>query len=183
MTDKNSLAQKNRRLVQWLVVLTFCMFGFGFALVPLYNVICKVTGINGKMLLSPAEAAMHTEDTSRTVTVEFTTTMNENLPWEFHPMHKKVSMHPGGSILTAYFAKNLTDKPMTIQAIPSISPGSIAKYIKKLECFCFTQQTLNGGESAEMPLKFILDEHLPKEINTISISYTLFDLTEKGVNP
>ena len=180
MNDRKlDLAQKNRRLVRWLLVITLLMFGFGFALVPLYNVICKTTGLNGKMLLSPAEASLQKEDLSREVTIEFTTTMNENLPWEFHPMHKKVSMHPGGTIHTAYFAKNLTDKTMTIQAIPSIAPGSAAKYIKKLECFCFTQQTLKGGESAEMPLKFILDADLPKDVTTISISYTLFDLTEQ----
>lgn len=175
-----NLAQKNRRLVRRLIFIVLLMFGFGFALVPLYDVVCKATGINGKMLLSPADASlMQKEDLSRTVTVEFTTTMNENLPWEFHPMHKQVTMHPGGAIQTAYFAKNLTNKTMTIQAIPSISPGPAAKHVKKLECFCFTQQTLKGGESAEMPLKFILDPDLPSDINTVSISYTLFDLTEK----
>jgi cytochrome c oxidase assembly protein subunit 11 len=181
INNNHSLKQKNRRLVWRLVIITLFMFGFGFALVPLYDVICKATGINGKMLLSPTEAAsLQKEDVTREVTIEFTTTMNENLPWEFHPMHKQVSMHPGGVIHTAYFAKNLTNKTMTIQAIPSIAPGPAAKHIKKLECFCFTQQTLKGGESAEMPLKFILDPDLPRDIKTISISYTLFDLTEKG---
>ena len=175
-----TLDEKNQRLVKRLVFITFAMFLFGFALVPIYNVLCKVAGLNGKT--DPAqygEFANNVEDTSRLVTVEFTTTMNEGLPWEFHPMHKRVEMHPGSSINTAYFAKNLSNATMTIQAIPSVSPGLAAKYIKKLECFCFTKQSLKAGESAEMGLKFILDADLPKEVHTITLSYTLFDLTDK----
>lgn len=170
--------QKNQRLTKRLVFITLGMFFFGFALVPLYNVMCKVGGINGKT--DPSQFSSETQfetDKSRTVTVEFTTTMNESLPWEFRPMHKKVELHPGEVFETAYFAKNLTDKTMIIQAIPSITPGMSAQYFKKIECFCFEKQVLDGGESAEMPLRFVLDPNLPKEFHTITLSYTLFDIT------
>ena len=179
-----NIKQKNERLTKRLVFITLGMFFFGFALVPLYNVMCKVGGINGKTDPNQFSSADHyTTDQSRTVTVEFTTTMNESLPWEFRPLHKKIELHPGEVFKTAYFAKNLTDKPMTIQAIPSITPGLAAQYFKKIECFCFEKQVLQGGESAEMPLHFVLDPDLPKVFHTITLSYTLFDITNPESSP
>jgi len=177
-------AQKNRRLIRWLVVAVIVMFGFAFALIPLYNVMCKNLGINGKPVLDPRIAAiavqgMAAEQHDRIVTVEFLTTMNESLTWEFHPLHKKADMHPGGTFHTAYYAKNLTDHEMTIQAIPSITPGQAAKYIQKMECFCFTKQTLGAHQSAELPLVFVLDPEIPDDVHTLTLSYTLFDLTEQ----
>lgn len=170
---------KNQRLVKRLVFITLGMFFFGFALVPLYDVMCKVGGINGKTGLTEMSASNQFEvDNSRWVTVEFTTTMNETLPWEFKPKQTRVKLHPGEVFETAYFAKNLTDKTMTIQAIPSITPGLSAQYFKKIQCFCFESQTLKAGESAEMPLRFVLDPDLPKVFHTITLSYTLFDITD-----
>ena len=173
--------EKNKKLLRWLTAGAFGMFCFGFALVPIYNVMCRQLGLNGKIDLQQAKVEAHsTEDTSRSIYVEFVTTMNEQLPWEFFPMHKKVEMHPGGVINTAYYAKNLTDHAMTIQAIPSVTPGRAAQYIKKLECFCFEHQTLEAGTSAEMPLIFVLNDEIPEDINTLTLSYTLFDLTKRS---
>ncbi len=181
MQKNPSLAQKNKRLVRWLVLGAIAMFGFGFALVPLYDVFCKATGINGKVDITQAPGAQtvtHQIDETRTVTLELTTTLNERLPWEFRPLHKKGHLHPGEPFQTAYFAKNLSDKTMTVQAIPSISPGKAAEYIKKLECFCFTQQVLGPHESTEMGVRLVIDPSIPKDIHTITLSYTLFDLTD-----
>jgi cytochrome c oxidase assembly protein subunit 11 len=176
--------EKNKKLLRWLAAGALLMFGFGFALVPIYNVLCKQLGINGKIDLSVRQAAIQEaelkEDFSRNIWVEFVTTMNEQLPWEFYPLHRRVQMHPGGVIHTAYYAKNTTDETMTIQAIPSVTPGRAATYIKKLECFCYEHQTLAPGESAEMPLVFILEDKIPEDINTLTLSYTLFDLTKQS---
>ncbi len=172
------MMNKNRRLVGWLVLSAVLMFLFGFALVPLYNVMCKQLGINGKTNATAAVVGQAQEDRSRQVTIEFTTTLNETMPWDFYPMQKKVEMHPGGSFQTAYFARNLTGKKMTVQAIPSVTPGLAAQYIQKLECFCFQKQSLEAGQSAEMPLKFVLSADLPADIHTMTLSYTLFDLKE-----
>lgn len=176
--------EKNKKLLRWLAAGALCMFGFGFALVPLYNVLCKQLGINGKVELNRRKAQIEaqgiTEDFSRTIWVEFVTTMNEQLPWEFYPLHKRVQMHPGGVINTAYYAKNTTEETMTIQAIPSVTPGRAATYIKKLECFCYEHQTLGPGESAEMPLVFILEDKIPDDVNTLTLSYTLFKVSKQS---
>lgn len=176
---EQTIANKNRRLLKQLMLLVLLMFGFAFALVPIYNVMCKQLGINGKPDLTQVkrQTALQ-EDTSRDIWVEFDTTMNEQLPWEFRPLHKRVKMHPGGVIHTAYYAKNLTTHPMVIQAIPSITPGRAARYVKKLECFCFSRQGLQPGKSAELPLTFILENDIPKDVKTLTLSYTLFDLTD-----
>jgi cytochrome c oxidase assembly protein subunit 11 len=168
------------RLTLWLVFGALGMFGFGFALVPLYNVLCKATGINGKVDISGPQSGIISApvDLNRTITLEFTTTLNENLPWEFRPMQTKVALHPGERFQTAYFAKNLSPNTMTVQAIPSITPGKAAAHIKKMACFCFEKQVLKAGESAEMGLTFVVDPALPPEVHTISLSYTLFDLTK-----
>lgn len=170
--------QANKRLTTKLLVIAVLMFGFGFALVPLYNVMCKTLGINGKTS-GTAVAENKQIDKTRTVTVEFLATNNENLPWEFHPNVKRVQLHPGEMKKISYFAKNDTNRPMVVQAIPSVTPGLAAQYIKKTECFCFTQQTLKGHASRDMPLLFHLDPHLPKNIHTITLSYTLFDVTNR----
>lgn len=175
--------EKNQRLLKKLLWITLGMFAFGFAMVPIYNVMCKQLGINGKPSLDVVQAeraaAKQSEDVSRTITVEFVTTMNEETPWEFYPMKTRVDMHPGGSVRTAYYARNLTDKPMVIQAIPSISPGKAARHVKKLECFCFTRQPLGPHETAELPLTFILGSDVPDDVNTMTLAYTLFDVTDR----
>ncbi len=173
MIDK----RKNRRLGIILFSASILMFGFGFALVPLYNVLCNALGINGKTNTTPVAEAYSPIDKSRVVTVQFIATNNENLPWDFHPSETQVKVHPGENRLITYFAKNNAGKTMTIQAVPSVTPGIAAKYLRKTECFCFTQQTLMSGKSMLMPMKFHLDRDLPKNINTVTIAYTVFNTT------
>ena len=165
-----------KRLVIILSLIVVAMFGFGYALVPMYNTFCKVLGINGKTGGQVAVDDSMTPDESRWVTIQFLSTRNSELPWAFYPVTKKVKIHPGQSTRITYFARNDTDKTMTVQAIPSISPGIAAKYFKKTECFCFRQQTFTAHQGLEMPVIFYIDKHLPKEVNTITLSYTMFDV-------
>ena len=179
MTEKPS-ARSNRRILAILLGLTAGMFAFGYALVPMYNVICEVTGLNGKTgRLSEQAAAAVGVDRNRTVTVEFITTVNENMPWEFHGEVKKMTVHPGEISQASFYAKNNADHAIVGQAIPSVSPGTAAKYFNKTECFCFSQQTLQAGEAKDMPVRFIVDPRLPDDIHTITLSYTFFD-TDRG---
>lgn len=153
------------------------MFGFTFALIPFYNVMCKKLGINGKTDPNAFVASNEQVDMTRTVTVQFDTTLNEKLAFDFYPKHKTVVLHPGETIQTAYFAKNNTGAGKDVQAIPSVTPGIAASHVKKLECFCFTRQHLDAGEGREMGLVFILDKDVPPEVHTMTLSYTLFDVT------
>lgn len=172
----------HRKLLIWLTVLVLGMFGFGFALVPIYNSLCQTLGINGK---TNTEAVAYDVTTAkvaqdREVLVEFVATNNSGVRWAFYPKISKIKVHPGEIVKLEFYAENRTDHPMTVQAIPSVTPGLAAKYLKKTECFCFTQQTLNGHEAMNMPLLFHLDVDLPEQINTVTLSYTLFDVTGRG---
>lgn len=169
-----------------LVVLTFIvlgMFVFGFALVPIYNSLCKNLGINGKTNTEAIayDAKKAKIDTEREVLVEFVATNNSGVPWDFYPKISKIKVHPGEIVKLAFYAENKTTHRMTVQAIPSVTPGIAAKYLKKTECFCFTQQTLNGHEAMNMPLLFHLDTELPEKIKTVTLSYTLFDVTDRAL--
>lgn len=175
--------RKIRRLAWLLGLVAVAMIGFGYALVPIYNVMCKAFGINGKTNAAPiAYNAEDPVDKSRWVTIEFVTSRNNQMPWEFYPLVKKIRIHPGDINRVAFYAKNTTDHEMTIQAIPSVTPGYAAKHLKKTECFCFTQQTLKAGESMDMPVLFHIDRDLPKEVNELTLSYTMFDITNKKFN-
>jgi cytochrome c oxidase assembly protein subunit 11 len=166
------------KLVFYLFALVLAMFGFGFALVPIYNSLCKSLGINGKPILTPVQASQHSAiDHTRVLNVEFVATNNASLAWAFYPTVKRVKIHPGEMARLSFYAENQTDHKMIVQAIPSITPGLAAKYLKKTECFCFAQQTLNGHEAMYMPLLFHVDKDLPKQIHTITLSYTLFDIS------
>jgi len=172
-------AKSHTKLVAVLACVIVAMFAFGFALVPIYNSLCKALGINGK---TNTESISYQKDKvkidkSRIVTVEFIATNNSGVPWAFYPKIKKIKVHPGDIAKLAFYAENKTDNTMTVQAIPSVTPGIAAKYLKKTECFCFTQQTLNGHEAMNMPLLFHLDPELPGSIKTVTLSYTLFDVT------
>jgi len=170
----------NRRLVTIMVAVVVVMFGFGYALVPIYNVFCKVVGLNGKTG-GPVNYYKSTYiDKSRSITVEFMSVNNNYLPWDFRPMQKKIHINPGAITRVSYYARNNTDHPMTIQAIPSVTPGYAAKYLKKTECFCFTRTTLKAHEVVKLPILFHLDTHLPKKVKQISLGYTLFDVSKLG---
>lgn len=166
----------NKKILILLCFTTLTMFGFGFAMIPLYNVLCKNLGINGKTdknaFLTSSEI-----DLSRSIRVEFMTNNNNYLPWDFYPRLQHIQLHPGENILVYFAAKNNTKRLMSVQAIPSVSPGLAARYLKKTECFCFTQQTFSPGQHRDMPVLFHIDPHLPKNINTITLAYTLFDTT------
>ena len=163
-----------------LSLIPLLMFGFGFALVPLYDVFCDITGINGKTGRIEASTIDASQvDTSRTIEVRFLASTNAGLPWSFEPVVKKMEVHPGKLYEAFYRVRNTADKPTTGQAIPSVSPGLAAEYFNKTECFCFTQQELAGLESRDMPLRFIIGSGISENIEQITLSYTFFSV-EKG---
>ena len=170
--------QKNKKTLKISIIVACLMFGFSFALVPLYDTLCKATGLNGKIDISGP--AGNTDlfdgrvDKDRIITVEFDVTQNKQMPWLFEPEHIEMRVHPGEVVGTSYWAKNPTAHKMTAQAIPSMTPWQGNKYFKKVQCFCFDQQTLAAGEERKMVLKFAVDPDLPKEIKRITLSYTLF---------
>lgn len=173
--------RRHTKLVGGLAVAGVLMFAFGFALVPIYNSLCKALSINGKVVLD-AERYIeqdHPALAGRKVLVQFVATNTGGVPWDFYPKTKTVTLQPGKVARLAFYAENKTNRRMTIQAIPSVSPGIAAKYIKKTECFCFTQQTLNGHEAMDMPLLFHLDPELPASIKTITLAYALFDVSDR----
>ncbi|MFV0277924.1 MAG: cytochrome c oxidase assembly protein [Parahaliea sp.] len=162
-----------------LVAVAALMFAFVFVvMVPLYNVLCDVLGINGKTSGQTYTAVQSGVDKDRMVTIQFVATNNEGMPWEFSPSVTMMKVHPGAANDTLFRAYNPRRDAMVAQAIPSISPSRAAEYFHKTECFCFNQQPLEGQSGAEMPLQFIVDRDLPRDIRTITLSYTLFDVTE-----
>lgn len=160
-----------------LGLIAIFMFGFAYLLVPLYNTLCRSFGINGKPELVP-ELPSKRIVLNRNVNVEFLTTENKSLPWKFYPETTQVTVHPGQSARVVFYVENDSDHTMIVQAIPSITPGFAAKYFKKTECFCFTQQTLKAHEAMDLPLLFHLDPKLPEDIHTLTLAYTLFDVTK-----
>jgi cytochrome c oxidase assembly protein subunit 11 len=161
-----------------LVTVAVAMFAFVFVvMVPLYNVLCDALGINGKTSGQAYTAAQSGVDESREITIQFVATNNEGMPWEFGPSDRIMKVHPGAANTTVFLARNPLPEAMVAQAIPSVSPSRAAAYFHKTECFCFNQQPLDGESSAEMPLQFIVDRDLPRDIRTITLSYTLFDVT------
>lgn len=178
------LAKSNKRLVGILSLITLAMFGFGFALVPLYNLFCDITGLNGKTGVADARAVETSRvDTSRWVTVEFTGHVS-GLAWEFRPMQDKVRVHPGQAVVVKYYAHNRGIETAAGNAVPSVSPGEAAAHFKKVQCFCFTRQELKAGESREMPVQFLVEYDLPKEVKTLTLSYAFFnaDKTQAKTN-
>ncbi|MCE9686097.1 cytochrome c oxidase assembly protein [Shewanella sp. AS16] len=174
-----SQAKSHRKLIVLLVIGSVGMFGFGFALVPLYNVLCDKLGINGKTQNTASSYQAMTIDADRTVTVEFIAQVQTGMPWAFAPRLKRLKVHPGELTRTAFLASNHADRRIVGQAVPSISPGQGAAYFHKTECFCFNQQPLAAKADAELPLIFYVDPDLPESIHTLTLSYTLYDITDK----
>lgn len=176
MADANDRRQRTRRTVRRLLIATAVMFGFGYALVPLYDVFCTITGLNGKTgRMSAGEAAGQRVDTGRVVTVEFITSTNTGLPWEFRSVVDSVQVHPGELKEVEFIARNQSSRAVTGQAIPSVAPGMAARYLKKTECFCFRRQHLAAREEKRMPVRFVIDPALPQTVDTVTLSYTFFD--------
>lgn len=180
MTQPTS-GSSNRPLTVKLLLAVVLMFGFGFALVPLYDVMCQQLGINGK---TNEVAAIQPQgmqiDESRTIRVEFMAHISHNMPWRFVPKLTHIDVHPGQVIQTAYLADNLSSSDLVGQAVPSVSPGQGATYFNKIECFCFSQQPLMAKAHAEMPLIFYIEPDIPDTIHTLTLSYTLYNMTDKA---
>lgn len=167
-----------------LVVVAIAMFAFVFVvMVPLYNVLCDALGINGKTSTQAYTAAPAAVDESRQVTIQFVATNNDGMPWEFGPSTNRMKVNPGAVNDTVFLARNPLPYPMVAQAVPSVSPSRAAEYFHKTECFCFNHQPLDGRASTEMPLQFIVDRDLPRDIKVITLSYTIFDVTEVVSGP
>jgi cytochrome c oxidase assembly protein subunit 11 len=167
--------QKNRSLIVKLTIMAGGMFAFGFLLVPIYDVFCAITGIGGKV--STTAAAVNTNlvvDEDRVVTIEMVGSVNEYAPWDFYPGVTSMTIHPGKLYDANFVARNLTDRGIVGQAVPSIAPGLAAKYFKKTECFCFESQDFAAAETKTMPVRFYVDPELPKHIDRITLSYTFF---------
>ncbi len=170
--------KETNTLVKKLVLTVIAMFAFGFALVPLYDVFCDITGLNGKTNESAAIYQADGIDKSRVIRVQFISRNAQGMPWLFEPMMREISVHPGERKLVKFYAKNQSAIAMTGQAVPSVSPGIAAAYFQKIECFCFNQQPLKAQQAVEMALQFYVDPDLPAEITTLTLSYTLYDVTK-----
>lgn len=179
--DRESWRRKlNGQMLGKLLVVAVLMFGFGYALVPVYRKICEITGVN---LLTPkgekAQAPGNTQiDRSRTITVEFDA--NAQGPWRFRPTTGSVKVHPGEMAQVVYEVVNTQPRSIDAQAIPSYAPQQAMQYFMKVECFCFNQQTLGPNEAKQMPVVFYIDPKLPKDVKTITLSYTFFEIAGKG---
>lgn len=177
MPEKSS----NRSIIGQLIVLTVAMFGFGFLLVPLYDVFCEITGFGGR---TNAEAVTVAEapDLTREIRIEFITTVNSYAQFEFAPDLDSMTVNPGKMYFATFTAKNATGEDKVAQAVPSVAPAAAAEYFTKIECFCFTAQEFGADEERAMPLQFIVDPDLPEYVDTITLQYTFFDTARVAAN-
>jgi len=171
----------HRNLVTSLLVLVVGAFGFGYALVPLYDVFCEITGFGGRTNAT-AVIVEEAPDLSREIRVEFVTTVNSYAPFEFSADTDSMTVNPGKMYFATFTAKNLTDKDKVAQAVPSVAPGTAAEHFVKIECFCFDQQAFTANEERAMPLQFIVDPDLPDYVDTITLQYTFFDTARAASN-
>lgn len=171
----------NRSIIGQLVVLTVAMFGFGFLLVPLYDVFCEITGFGGR---TNAQAAVVAEapDLTREIRIEFITTVNSYAQFEFAADVDSMTVNPGKMYFATFTAKNAAVEGKVAQAVPSVAPAAAAEYFTKLECFCFTTQEFAANEERAMPLQFIVDPDLPDYVDTITLQYTFFDTARVAAN-
>lgn len=166
--------KSNKRLGLKLLWVVAAALLFAFALVPIYNVLCKVTGLNGKPD-GKAASAITSVDNTRWVTVQFTSSVMSGLGWDFYPKQPSIRVHPGQIETVSFIAKNVTNETVTGQAVPSISPGMASTHFKKIECFCFRKQELKPGETREMPLRFYVSPDMPRDVSEVTLSYTFFN--------
>jgi cytochrome c oxidase assembly protein subunit 11 len=170
-------AQANQQTLVKLLVVAVLMFGFGYAMVPFYRAICDALGLNSVV---KQDVVGNTQvDTTRLLTIEFDTNLRSELPWTFTAVDRSVRVHPGALTQVTFEVRNRSDRPVTGQAIPSFGPQLAGRYFKKLDCFCFTQQTLAPGEVRRMPVAFVIEPGLPQDVNTVTLSYTFFAVEGK----
>ena len=176
VTFANPAARANRRLTIRLLAVTAAMFGFGYALVPLYDIVCDITGIGGRTgVVSQAAAAAGEVDSTRVVKVQFVATVNSGLRWKFDGPEKPLEAHPGKVYEVSFLASNRSPRPVVAQAVPSVTPVGAAAHFNKIECFCFTRQRLGPGETRTMPVRFVVNEEIPRRIGTLTLAYTFFE--------
>jgi cytochrome c oxidase assembly protein subunit 11 len=171
----------SRSLTGKLLLLAAAMFGFGYLLVPLYDVFCEITGFGGRTN-TVAESSQENPDFSRSIRVEFVTTVNEYAPWEFSADRDSMEVTPGKMYYATFTARNLTDDKKVAQAVPSVAPVSASGHFKKIECFCFTNQEFRANEERAMPLQFIVGPELPEFVDTITLQYTFYDTVRVSAN-
>ncbi len=167
----------NRGLTFKLLVFALGSFGFGFALVPLYDVLCSVTGVGDQKALARAAVVTEHPDLNRTVTVDFLAELPSTGNWEFRPVQSSITVHPGKLYEAHFIARNLMGHATTAQAVPNIAPSKAAAYFRKTECFCFSPQHFAQGEQREMPVRFFVDPALPGYIDRITLAYTFYDVS------
>lgn len=193
MTTINSneqLIKKNTKTLRWLILIVLGMFAFAFAQVQLYGLFCKAVGVNSlssrqkidnyssRLIANEIKNQKITDN--RVITVRFDATVNENLPWSFVPVERKITVHPGELRKITYMVKNLTNEVITGQSIANVTPWQAEPFLSKLECFCHTKQTLQPGEEKEMPLLFTLSKDLPQEMRTLVVSYTFLNAEKES---
>jgi len=175
------MAQDITRTVKKLGLFAIVMFGFGYVMVPIYDVLCDLTGLNGKTgEISQSEAETKRVDVDRLVTVEFDTNVNPALPWKFKAVEYKMKVHPGEIAEAVFIVENESDRSVIGQAVPSVAPAQASLFFNKTECFCFTKQILEPGERKEIIVRFVVDTELPKKISTMTLSYTFFRVPDSN---
>ncbi|MSP27814.1 MAG: cytochrome c oxidase assembly protein [Methylococcales bacterium] len=181
--SEQDVSKKNTKLAKKLLLVAVAMFGFGYALVPLYDVLCKWKWIERDRPddIKKVPEVAYKVDMSREITIEFMTTLNESTPMEVRSEKKQLKVHPGEYYTVNYYAENKTDKVMVARAIASFSPAVISSFFEKIQCFCFDEQTFKPREAKVMPMRFTINPELPEQYKTITLSYTFFDITEKSV--
>lgn len=172
-------ATANRRMLLRLSIVALAMFGFGFALVPFYDQICSALGVNSLVPIERGAANNTQVDRSRSVTIELDANTHD-LPWRFRPLVRHLRVHPGELTTIEYEVVNSRAYAVTGQAVPSYGPARAGEFFKKVECFCFDQQTLAGNEVRRMPVVFVVDPALPRDVTTITLSYTFFEVAGRG---
>ena len=171
---RQSILKRNRDTLRKLSIVAVLMFGFGYALVPLYEKICEVTGLN--QLVKPDTVVNTQVDESRTIVMEFDANSRGDIAWELAPRERKRKIHPGELVHVVFDLKNSADVSVQAQAIPSFGPQRAGLHVKKLECFCFTQQEIRAGESRELPVVFVVEPTIPQDVHTVTLSYTMFEV-------
>ena len=180
MIDRSAQADANRRVALRLGIVVVAMFGFGFALVPLYDVFCEITGLNGKTGVANAATLDNVVDEDRDVRVVFLGNVNSALNWEFEPLQASMLVHPGGIYEVRYRARNRSNRAVVASAVPSVTPTLASKYFDKTDCFCFQQQNFAPGEERELVVRFLLRRELPEQFRDVTLSYTFYKTSEQG---
>ena len=181
--NQDQRKRANRKLVRGLLIMTACAFAFGWALVPLYDVLCRAAGIGNAEAKSGKSVVQEAIDPNREITIEFLAQPASVGSFDFRPKVTSMRIHPGKLYDTLFYARNLTQVASVAQAVPSISPAGTAKYFRKTECFCFSPQKFAAGEGRDMPVRFIVDPELPGNVDKLTLAYTFYDTAQSATRP